>query len=155
MTRTLAMLFVAGTSVLAADPPTDADRLKALEKQVAELKKELGDLREQLKASPKSASKNKLVGSWGLEKPPEAKFEGVVAVELKEDGTYKIVTQEKSKTFSWSGKYTVVGKLVELEETDLVFAYYLHIVSVDEKEFVLKSKRSNSQESNEVKLQRH
>lgn len=153
---TLALL-ASLASANAADPqPSEADRLKVVEKQLAELKKEVSDLREQLKASPKPASKNKLIGNWGMDKPPDAKFEGVVALELKEDGTFNVVTQGKSSTGRASGTYTVVGKVVELESSSaLAFTLYLHVVSVDEKELVVKARAANKEEfTQEGKLQR-
>jgi hypothetical protein len=91
-----------------------------------------------------------------MEKPPDAKFDGVVAAELKQDGTYHVVFQGKSGTASMSGKYTVVGKVIELESSSaLAFNVYLHVVSVDEKELVVKARAGNKEEfSQEAKLQR-
>lgn len=158
MTRlnTLAVLVAVCGGAFAADPPppSDADRMKALEKQVADLKKEVSELREQLKLPPKPALENKLIGSWGMDKPADAKFVGVVAVELKEDGTCQVVVQDKNgKNQRYTGKHKAVGKVVELKLFPFAEDIYLHVVSVDEKELVAKGKGETYPE-HDVKLQR-
>lgn len=137
----------------AADPPSDAERLKALEKQVADLKKEVGELRALMKLPPKPPTENKLFGNWGLDKPPDAKHAGVVALVVREDGTHTTVVQDdKGGNRRHEGKYKVVAKVVELgrfPEDDM----YFHITSLDDKELVATVKVKGKPD-HEVKLKR-
>jgi hypothetical protein len=149
----LSCLLACVVPAFAADPPPDADRLKALEKQVADLKKEVADLRELMKLPPKTATNKKLYGSWGMEKAPDAKYVGVVAVVLNEDGTYDVAWQNSlGKNETWSGKFKVVGKVVELTYPSSEYNAYLHVTSVDEKELIGTTKYKFGE--GEMKLQR-
>ncbi len=121
-----------------ADPPKEDDRVKRLEKRVADLEKEVSELRAQLKLPPKPALDNKLVGSWAGDGKSD-----LVGVRLELDGTCTLsrITGDGERHV-YKGKYEVVGKTVGLNSltcpTDRKReSYGFEVVSVGEKELVV------------------
>jgi hypothetical protein len=111
-----------------------------LEKRVADLEKEVGDLRAQLKLPPKPALDNKLIGSWAA-KDKDAALAGL---RLELDGSCSFSERSSGKLAVWKGKYEVTGKTVALNKMTsptfegLIGQVNAEVVSVDEKELVVK-----------------
>ena len=138
------------SSPATADPPEQGDGLKRLEKRVADLEKEVAELRAQLKLPPKPALDNKLVGSWATNKSLILR-----GLRLDLDGTVA-VSQNDGEPLSlrvYKGKYEVVGKTLSLDKMSnadgkAVPPFVIEVVSVNEKELIVKYR------SEEVRLER-
>ena len=156
----LAVIFLAAVSAgppaASADQPKEDDRLKQLEKRVANLEREVADLRAQLKLPPKPALDNKLIGSWSVVKPGEV---GVTGLRLELDGTFRMPLKEGGERYLYQGKYQVAGKVVALEgpwwkNTSGTVKVMVEVVSVGEKELVIRCKLIDMDKELEYKLER-
>jgi hypothetical protein len=127
------------SSPATADPPEQGDGLKRLEKRVADLEKEVAELRAQLKLPPKPALDNKLVGSWATNKSVNLR-----GLRLELDGTVTMSTYigDPLTLRVYKGNYEVVGKTLSLNkmtnaEGKAVPPVVMEVVSVNEKELIV------------------
>jgi hypothetical protein len=147
MTRLIGLAFVLIASVgsglpcsAADDSVKQDDGLKRLEKRVADLEKEVAELRAQLKLPAKAAADNKLVGNWAA-KDKKAELQGL---RLDLDGTCSILaTADGPIPEFWKGKHEMVGNYITLNSMvgrseKVTINIKLEFVSVNEKELIVK-----------------
>jgi uncharacterized protein (TIGR03066 family) len=151
------------TPAIAMEPTPQEKRIHQLESRISELEKTVKQLQEQIKQLTQSAQPKgpgldaKVIGSWGATASGK---EGLTALRLERDGSCKIMALKEDKHLTYKGRYEIIGNMLDCrvthEGTKNGYQYTLRVISVTDKELVIRSKMGNTAKDPEpeVRLER-